>query len=283
MKKIGISIPWDYLSGNHKTVEAVVLYNTFGKSDLFLGYLENHGISCIELRNRQVDMKSEDMDIVLKQLSKYNFSITFHGDLPVCRNIINPNLFFPWIKTYSDLFLCRTTVTLHTFNGYDNTEIYKYRTINFIKQLNDLILDRDYPVNLALENQRSKGLNDPGLSLTDLVDIVKSIDSSILGICWDMGHSYANLLTDKNLYPRLADNSFVEKIIHTHIHDLGPDGRTHWFFKENKVPIKEYITLLNETGYNGIYNLELSFDRFSDEKNISKMVQNTILMLRNIV
>ena len=146
-----------------------------------------------------------------------------------------------------------------------------------------MIVDNNIPVKLALENQRSKNISDPGKSFLEIEGMWKEIDRSNVGICWDMGHCFANYLLDNTLYPIYPHSEFTAAAIHTHIHDLGPDGRTHWIFKENRVPLADFVKRLKAAGYEGVYNLELSFDRFAGEKNQQKLIEETIIKLREMI
>ena len=98
-----------------------------------------------------------------------------------------------------------------------------------------------------------------------------------------MGHCFANYLLDNTLYPIYPHFEFSAAVIHTHIHDLGPDGRTHWIFKENIIPLADYVGQLKVVGYEGVYNLELSFDRFAAEENQRSLIKETIIKLRNMI
>lgn len=56
-------------------------------------------------------------------------------------------------------------VTLHPFTGSESISKYREQTIYFIKKLDNCITEKNLPIKLALENQRSKKINDPGGNL----------------------------------------------------------------------------------------------------------------------
>jgi len=286
MKKIGVSIPWDYLSGKIKIKESKVMKDTYGKADKFLKLLKDLEVTHIELRHRKAEISEMDMETVFKLLYDFKFKITIHGDTPLQGNLWTITDVFPWLNSYNKIFSNSNdsiVITLHPFTGSESISYYREQTINFIKRLDNFITEENLPIKLALENQRSKKINDPGKSFVEIEEIWKDINRKNVGICWDMGHCYANYLIDKNIYPLFPHNEFTKAVTHTHIHDLGPEGRTHWIFKENKVPLADNVSQLKDTGYSGIYNLELSFDRFASEKDQLKLLKETIIKLRKMV
>ena len=286
MKKIGVSIPWDYLSDKLIIKESKLLKEIYGKAEIFLNFLKDLDVTHIELRHRKAGMSKDDMESVFKLLYDFKFKISIHGDTPLQGNNWTVNEVFPWLDSYNKIFPHSDDfiiITLHPFTGSESISTYREQTINFIRRLDDFIKDDNLPIKLALENQRSKKINDPGKSFLEIEGIWKNIGRNNVGICWDMGHCYANYLINKILYPLFPHNEFTNAAIHTHIHDLGPDGRTHWIFKENKVPLADYVEQLKNVGYSGIYNLELSFDRFALERDQQKLLKDTIIKLRKLL
>jgi sugar phosphate isomerase/epimerase len=285
MKKIGISIPWDYLSGSIETMEASLLEKTYGNAENFLKFIKALGVTYIELRHRKKDMPNVHMEFVFKLLADFNFNITIHGD-DLSYNNWTINDVFPWIEAFKNvnsLISDQLMVTLHPYKGQASKSEYQVKTIEFIQRLADEIKNYYLPFSLALENQRNKGFVDPGTSFFEVEEMWREINRSNVGICWDMGHCYANYQLDNSTYPVYPHNKFTSATTHTHIHDLGPDGRTHWIFKENRVPLKDYIGQLKTAGYKGVYNLELSFDRFAGVKNQTDIVKDTIIKLREMI
>jgi sugar phosphate isomerase/epimerase len=286
MKKIGVSIPWDYLSGKFIIKESKVIKDTYGRADKFLKLLQNLEVTHVELRHRKAEMSEMDMEAVFKLLYDFKFKITIHGDTPLQGNNWSINDVFPWLHSYKNIYSNFTEpiiVTLHPFTGSKEISYYREQTVTFIKRLDDFITKDNLPVKLALENQRSKKTNDPGKSFIEIEEMWKDINKTNVGICWDMGHCFANYLIDNSIYPLFPHKKFTKAAIHTHIHDLGPDGRTHWIFKENRVPLADNVSQLKDAGYSGIYNLELSFDRFFSEPDQPKLLKETIIKLREMI
>jgi len=286
MKKIGVSIPWDYLSGNIVTKESEILFNNYGNPQLFLRFLKDLRVTHIELRHRKKDITPMDMENVFQLLSDFNFKISIHGDNPLPGKSWTINEVFPWLDLFKKVFPNHedhTMITLHPVTGSESEIKYREQTIDFIRRLDEFIIKDNLNIKLALENQRRKKICDPGKSFLEIEGMWKEINRSNVGICWDMGHCVANYLMEKNTYPLYPDDNFAAATIHTHIHDIGPNGRTHWIFKENKVPVAGFTEQLKATGYDGVYNLELSFNRFADEKNQKELLKESILYLREMI
>ena len=282
MNKSGISLPWDYLSDSCISKEAVEIKRGFGTARVFLSLLKAEGVSSIELRHRKKDLSRDELYKAAETVVNAGFSITIHGDaLPVPEDFDYDNL-FPWNKIIQSLhkdFGNTVTVTFHPIIAEDNEDLSAKLTSETLKILSRYQNNSIY--SYVLENQRSKGYIDPAVSFEGVVNMVKKIPDNKIGICWDMGHSYSNTVNYN--HPLFPPKEFLERVTHTHIHDLGPTGRTHWPFKENNVPLKENIELLKSAGYSGIYNLELSFDRFADDPEIKEMVIGSIRALRNFM
>ena len=281
MNNIGMSLPWDYLCSRIITREAVVLGKNFGSAPEFLNFLRDLGVQSIELRHRHKTLNETDMYRSIETVLYYDMALTIHGDTLPDPGAFNYKKLFPWYKAIDSLYKKEKkniTVTFHPIINDTNEDVSAQNTSKTLS----LIANQDlYPsFSYALENQRSKGEVDPGITFDGVVHMVSNIPDNPVGICWDMGHSYSNVINFGHaLYP---PKEFLKRVIHTHIHDIGPTGRTHWPFKENRVPLKENIELLKEHEYQGIYNLELSFDRFAEEKNIMKLVTGSIKILREL-
>jgi sugar phosphate isomerase/epimerase len=168
-------------------------------------------------------------------------------------------------------------VTLHPVTPSQAPRGVKTDTILLAHHLTALIKKQAYPVILALENQRSKGDQNSGTSYQGIAEMVAAVADPGLGICWDMGHATANHLTEGQ--PLMPYQEFLQETVHTHIHDLSRQGKTHWPLKENQVPVEDFVTALKKNGYRGLYNLELSFSRFRREKDREKSIFDSISRL----
>jgi sugar phosphate isomerase/epimerase len=286
MKKLGLSIPWNFLAENPASKDAVLLADNFGNPVKFLSFLKDLEVVYIELRHRSTSMSPDAMKKVFRLLSDFGFGITIHGDNPPAEADWTVHTVFPWLSPFSAIYpepSEKVTVTLHPYNGPGTEGANHLKTVSFIRRLSEGIKEKGLPVSLALENQRSKGFVDPGTTFSEIKQMHSEINRAACGICWDMGHCLANFLRDRESYKEFPGNAFTSAVTHTHIHDIGPDGRTHWPFTEHTVPVAENVKLLKNSGYDGIYNLELSFERFSEVRDQQRLLRETITELSSML
>lgn len=287
MKKIGVSIPWDYIADNIATKDGSALHDIFGQSDRFLIFLKDLEVTHIELRHRKKDISETDMSRVFKKLFDFGFSITVHGDSLQKRDKQSITMDLPWFEIYRKISKTDIPimVTLHPVTGSDENALLQYNrnTVQIIQDLSRIISNEELPLKLALENQRSKRNSITGTSFKDIDSMWKEINRENVGICWDMGHCVANNIIDEAIYPLHPHTDFIAAATHTHIHDIGHSGSTHWFFKENIVPLSDYVQSLKSADYKGIYNLEFSFSRFRDDTNQREYLEKSILKLRDLI
>ena len=84
----------------------------------------------------------------------------------------------------------------------------------------------------------------------------------LTGICFDMGH-YAWYTSMRLGNPQaLPPKEFLDRIVHTHIHEC-VNGDTHYPVSTHSEPTESYINAIAEN-YPGVYNLELSPEKFKD-------------------
>jgi len=281
---IGVSLPWDFLSDQNRTKGAVVLKDVFRTPRECLDFLKDQGASSVELRHRLPEMKSEEMTGVLEFLKKNKMGITIHGEVYPHSEDWTAYDLLPWMKAAGRVFdeSDEVMITLHPVSGEGTAESCRRSTIRYLRRLADEIGGEPVNYRLALENQRDKGKIDPGTTFSEVADMHRETGHPAVGVCWDMGHGYSNYHNNFDGNPLVPPRDFIAETIHTHIHDLGPDGKTHWPFLENRVPLEQYTDLLRAAGYGGVYNLELSFDRFSGEPDIRGCLKNSIRQLNRL-
>lgn len=106
-----------------------------------------------------------------------------------------------------------------------------------------------------------------------------------------MGHYYFNYIQaagyeqlPAELQCGLPVEEFIKRTVHTHIHGLSQQRTTHFPMKpDESLPLETYIHSLQKTGYSGVYNLELDFQRFIEEKNMLQQVYETIDRLKRCI
>lgn len=93
--------------------------------------------------------------------------------------------------------------------------------------------------------------------------MIDSINSPRVGACWDFGHAAANI--HNGFMELLPPDTFPEKVIHTHIHDLSENYDTHFPLTHGgeRMPLRDFNHSLLSVGYSGCFNLELSVQLWS--------------------
>lgn len=286
MNSIGASLPWDYLSGKGVTGEAEMTKAVLGEAEEGLAFLKQIGVSSIELRHLHHSLGKEDMKKAFGALGKAGVTITIHSeDPPDSENWSIPDL-FPWFNILENDHLIEqkdVVIALHPLTKKDEGTVEEMRegTIKMISKLMRKRADWHHNYHFALENQREKGLIDPCTSFDTVLAVWQAVGQPDLGVCWDFGHGFANHL--KNGHPLIPSDDFLKLTTHTHIHDLGPEGQTHWPFMTDQVPLDRFIGLLQDYGYQGTFNLELSFDRYAGMDNIKELLERSVTRIMRLM
>lgn len=291
--KLGVSIQSDGLRKETDIVEKQKYLAGFQNLDDYLTFLQSNDIQSIELRIYRQDEIWESMQDALEKIVAAGFEVTIHGDLtaPTGKGLLFKDD-YPSLKPL--LELCQKSqskfvIPIHAFQSFEESSaILKEKTIHLFTKWIDFIEMEELPIYFALENNRKKEIHDPCNHLSGVTEIVNEVNSPHLGICWDMGHYYSNLLhrteDDTNRdYNEEVLKPFTEKVIHTHIHGLNEEWVTHFpLTSEKSLPLEKYISLLKQAEYDGVYNLELSFKRWDDLPVREKLVQ-TIQRLKSAI
>jgi len=259
---IGLSLPPDYL-GHDQTMGAAATawYNAFGNASSCLQEMSKAGVTSIELRSVSRDA---DPDLALgaaHRLWDAELGLTLHGSLPKgagCETLagIYPSL-VPLARALAERG-CDSVITLHCHSGVGDVEELADRTVRSLRRMSAILQAEGVPLRIALEINHIGAPSDPGVTYAGLLDMITRADSPRIGACWDFGHAFMNVQHGR--LERQPGTEFLAKVIHTHVHDLGP--RTHFPLTIGVVPLDLFLDLLNAQGYSGILNLELSPQRF---------------------
>jgi sugar phosphate isomerase/epimerase len=221
------------------------------KPECLLPKLWEKGVRSIELRSVSANADPNDVLRIAELIWSYGFGITVHGNCKHLSEAVS-EVFAPLSLLLENFRQRELIITLHPI---------KEDNVAMLKVLSEYAEEKGYPVRIALENNRKMPDGSDGDSLSLVLDAVVRANCKNVGICFDMGHFawYAANFTDSP--NTLPPKEFLSRVIHTHIHSY-EEGTTHFPLREWREPISLYIEALAYKYY-GIYNVELSSERFA--------------------
>lgn len=261
-------------------------FRAFGNISEALKRLKGMGVESIELRMVRPKTSPDLVLKALENLKRHGLGFTIHGLLPAKDDSVETVEQFPlwsvadWIREEQGEAVVTVHSRFHAEPG-ENVQTYAELTQNSLRGLLREIEAQKAPYKIALEINREKAKTDPSFTWEGVVSMVKAVNHPALGICWDMGHSFSN--ASRGVIPVMPPDEFASRVIHTHIHDLSPEGRTHWPLREKKVPIQEFCQILHKLGYSGVYNLEIGPDRFLEDPDIARSLYDSAETMLEIV
>ncbi len=240
---LGISLQYKWLLGQESF--------PMPERNSFFADLKTRGVRSVELRSVKGDSDPCDTLRVARLLWDHGFQITVHGAVETAEHAVE-EVFSPLSEILAHLCQRELIVTIHPIAG-DN--------VRMLRILSDYIRKNNYPVRIALENERRLPDKSEGDSLSVVLDAVTRVNRETVGICFDMGH-FAWYNRHFQTYPDgIPPKAFLDRVIHTHIHAYA-EGRTHFPVERWEEPISIYVQLLDRN-YFGVYNLELEPPRFA--------------------
>ncbi len=274
-------MPVGYLAG--KKEKSAVYFSVFGQHRGYLERLKSLGIDSIELRGDTGNVTAEEISLAAENVWAAGMGTTLHSCLPDKPEGRSFNNMFPSTEHFIENLKRsdkKSVVTVHSYvSAEENIYTLYNKTILALKAVSLLIKKEDIPVKVAVEIKRTKpGRFDPGTTYRELACMLREAGTENLGFCWDLGHSYSNVLG--GFLESMPSDEFLSNVIHTHIHDLGGNNQTHWPLGRGKVPLDEFVRALRGAGYPGVYNLELSPGRFKHEGNPRGLIDESISILR---
>jgi sugar phosphate isomerase/epimerase len=274
MKRIGLSLPFAYLTGRTDNV----FHHEFGPLSSCLKQFRDKGAQSVEMRvlSPQADPKAA-LDAA-KRIWDEGLGISIHGLLPAAPIHDDLSTLYPALHVLAEPLAHRQAIAMVALHAYQSSQeeasTLADESVDSLSRLAKLCEQQALPFVFAVELNRSKKVIDPADNCPGVEAIRQRVGHPRLGICWDFGHGYVNYL--HQLGPASPPQSFVERVTHTHIHDVGPTGKTHWPLTEAKLPINTYTRLLESVGYQGLWNLELSPDRYQKEDGIASRILQSI-------
>jgi sugar phosphate isomerase/epimerase len=263
--RIGCSLPWWYLGRRDDHPKAGLYRAAFGEVSSGLRLLKEQGVASIEVRYVTGEVPAGRVIEAAEAVRRAGLEATVHAWLAEIGEEDDPGSRYPWLEPLArrldggqeDLL-----IVVHALEaGGGRVEDLERRTAGALRRTALFLEERRLPVRFALELNRAKGQVDPSTSYEGVVRMWARAGHPRVGICWDWGHGYANALAGR--MPEEPPAEFLRAVAHTHVHDLGPAGGTHWPLTGRRVPLARYLAVLRGEGYCGIFNLELSPERFA--------------------
>ena len=263
--RIGFSLPINYITGKLACELSTLWAGVYESVDECLRIFKGLGVTSVEISKISKETSPSQLNHAVEIVGDMGLGITIHGWLPEIG--LQPDVPLGIQELEKTLIRhepqSRIPFTVHSrsYNhciGATENEITKQT----IQDLN-LLLETLAPKSVlaaALELCQYKERRSVGVTFEDVLSIVEQVSAGNLGICWDMGHSQANYLAQKDV--RLPSEEFVKQVIHTHIHGVGSNGRTHWPVLTDQGYVRDCVDILKSSGYAGIYNIELSLLRW---------------------
>jgi hypothetical protein len=278
---LGVSLPCDYLSGAGGSAAAAALQEALGTADGALAVLADAGVASVEVRHVFNDTPSGFVIAAVQRVWRAGLRVSLHPSTPPRGEVAGLAVVFPWLpaivgdrpRGQQELLL-----TIHACSAVGgDLDRLRLQTEVMFGRLSQMADQEGMPLRFALELNRAKEPGDPSTTYRDVGRMHAAIAAARVGICWDWGHTHANV--SAGLIPRMPPPEFVREVIHTHIHDLGPTGATHWPLGSDGVPLAEYAGALRRSGYRGVYCLELSPERFHPQPPVDRALMASIDLL----
>lgn len=282
--KIGVTLPIWFLTGDDERKNTDLWEDMYSTPKACLEALKKLGVTSIELRGINDDTSADALRLSVEMILKNALHPTVHAWLPE-----NLEMLFALVDEVDDAaqeYGVRQAIPI-TVHGYSfgeliSAEAAARKTVRGLRILRTYLQKRKTDFVLALEICRDKGSGGVGQSFGSVYKMAAEVGFEGFGICWDVGHSLSNnLFSGHELMPS-AD--FVSRVVHTHIHQVGHNKRTHSYFSLDDGYIRECIDVLKTAGYDGIYNLELYPGRWGKTAEDSRAkVEETITSLAEML
>lgn len=236
----------------------------------FLPQLYDLGVRSLELRDIKPGFDPERIYTCANILWDRGFNVTLHARAASVETAVE-DVFGPLRKVLMHMRQEKVVVVIHPVVGNNSA---------MLTALADHIDQNNYPVVIALENNRLLPDKTEGDSTELVLEAVTKANRNNIGICFDMGH-YAYYL--KKNHPenlmQLPSPEFLKKVVHTHIHGMN-SLRTHFPLDQFELNLSHYLKNLS-FNYYGVYNIELSFGRFKELRTPEDAILGSVETLAN--
>jgi len=278
---IGFSLPFAMFASDGPPPEGSFAA-AYGGVDACLLHLVSCGVESIELRSIRPEDDPSVVLLAAEKIRACGLALTIHGALT--RSLKEASSLqdaYPALWALRPLVEgqpVRCVVTVHPFAAKQGDEQALFEeTVETARRLCDLSGESDAPFIFALELMRRKQQVDPGVTYDGVLNMVDRIDRPNMGICWDLGHTLANI--DAGVVDDSPPPAFLRNVIHTHIHDRRE--QTHRPILDERSPVRPLIETLLRAGYRDVMNLELSAHRFDTP--MLEGVERSVQIVREII
>ncbi|WNC17015.1 sugar phosphate isomerase/epimerase [Brevibacillus brevis] len=292
--RIGLSLQSPFFTGKPGAFDSKEWTEHLKKVEHDLDFFQGAGISSIEIRNLLRGADERMYRDVIQLIWERGLQLTVHGHVGGVFSGTSFMEIYPsmrYILRHFHRYQKGITMTLHAFEASEGSrgELHR-RTVDLLGEWASMVQAEGLPVQFALEiNRRKPKKVDPGDSLDGVFGMVEEAGSPAVGICWDMGHSYSNLLADSGRRETdppdiplldLPPEPFLKQIIHTHIHGLGTGGTHLPLTEKRSLPLEAYVSALRQTGYQGVYNMEFTFSKFDSDRSLHEHLHASIQRMK---
>ena len=281
---MGISLSPDFLLGRSRKEGYNSLLDLFGSPQHALAEFKDKGLTHVELRYIRPDGDAEAVLASAEVVWSAGLELTIHGKLADRTAQGSFARIYPSIAgvlSRFDQYQEQLVITIHAYSEKaGDAGALGDETVHTVCRWISLIEREGQPVHLALELKRSKDRVDPANTCEGVLGLVERVEDRRVGICWDAGHYYANVVHGGATV--LPPWDFASRTIHTHLHGLGGKGTTHHAIATpESLPLERYVGLLRDTGYGGVYNLEFGFDRLGSGEKMAGALFSSMERLRS--
>ncbi|WP_282940340.1 TIM barrel protein [Paenibacillus sp. RC67] len=289
---LGFSIQSPVFLGKSSKDSPNDLIAHYDRVELLLDALKSSGVGSIEIRILPRGADEWAYRDLIQTIWDVGLQVTIHGHVagehPGSRFAeIYPSM--SYVLKHFHKYQDSLTMALHAFDAKTGSEEELHRqTVELLQDWVGMIDAEQLPLRIGIENNRKKSSKvDPGDSIEGVLRIVNEVNSPYVGITWDMGHFYSNLLDVHGLkeLPEepmldLPPAEFLQKAIHTHIHGMGATGTHNPLTRRNSLPLEHYVSALQQAGYKGKYNLELTMNKFDQDQSLCAHVLDSVRRLQ---
>lgn len=286
---IGMSIKHIALRESIPYKEKQVYLAGFPSLEAYIDFLQSLGVSSIEVRIYHQTSSFEDYQAALSMIQRKGLHITLHGELSNTVVASHIDADYPSLPPILNQLNQPIVMPIHASQGVSDDVDFSARTANILQTWGNELHERKHQLQFALENNRVKKVIDPGNTIQGVLTIIENLNREDVGICWDMGHYYSNVLNGKEIAPPQFEtdsllNTFCKHVVHTHIHGINEEQTTHFPIRsEQDLPLQSFVQLLEQKHYKGIYNLELSLERWSEKDDPKQLIAETIQYLQDVI